>query len=50
MAVGDALPGQRPETFGRLDLRGVGRQDVQLEAVGNLKVSRDVPSDTIDDE
>jgi len=50
LAVGDSLPCQRPETFGRLDLGRVGGQDVQLDAFGDLKVRRDVPSGTIDDQ
>lgn len=31
MLVGDGFPGERPETFGRLDLRGMRGQDVQFE-------------------
>ncbi len=50
MTVGDRFAGQRPETFGWLEFRGVGGQDVQLDAFGNLKVRRDVPSGTVDDE
>jgi hypothetical protein len=50
IAIGNGLPGQRPETFGRLEFRGVGGQDVQLDAFGDLKVRRDVPSGTVDDQ
>jgi hypothetical protein len=50
MLVGDGFPGERPETFGRLDLRGMRGQDVQFDAFGDLQVSGDMPSGTINDE
>ncbi len=48
--VGNRFPGEWPETFGRLKLRGMGGQDVQLDALGDLQVRGDMPSGTIDDE
>jgi hypothetical protein len=38
--VGDGFVGERPEVFGRLEFRGVGRQEAEPDAVGNLQLGR----------
>ena len=45
--IGQGLVGERPEVFGGLQLRGVGRQREKMDAVGHLDLLAGVPSGAI---
>lgn len=48
--VGDRFIGQRPEPLGWLELRGIGRQEAERDAVGRLELVADMPAGIIDHE
>ena len=49
-AVGDGLVGERPEAFGGVQLRRVGRQKEKDEPLGRFDFLADVPAGVIEDE
>src|SRR5215469_9287232 len=42
--------GQRPQVLGRLQLRGVGRQEEQMDVLGHAQVHAGMPARLIEDE
>src|SRR3954452_23407759 len=50
IAVGQRLVDHGPEMLGRLEFRGIGRQELQADAVGDLQILGDMPAGTIEDE
>src|SRR3954471_24666440 len=50
MKICQRLVGRGAETLGRLECRGIGRQELQADSVGDLQVLGDMPAGTIEDE
>ena len=48
--VGDGFVGERPEVFGRLEFRGVGRQEAELDAVGDAQPLADMPAGAVEEQ
>lgn len=46
--VGDGLVGERPEPFGGLQLRRIGRQEAEPDAVGRAQLLGDVPAGVVE--
>ena len=50
MLIGQRLVDHGPEMLGRLEFRRIGRQELEADAVGNLKVLGDMPAGAVEDE
>lgn len=50
VAVGHRFVGQRPETFGWLQLRRGGRQEGEVDTLGDLELMADMPACLVEDE
>lgn len=49
-AVGDDLVDQRPEALGRLEFRGIGRQEFQLDPLGHREIGSDMPTGAVENQ
>ena len=50
MTVGQRLVDQGPEMLGRLEFGGIGRQELEADAVGNRQILGDMPAGAIEHE
>src|SRR4051812_27636689 len=50
MLIGQRLVDHGPEMLSRLEFRGIGRQELEADAVGNLQVLGDMPAGAIENE
>lgn len=49
-AVGERFVGQRPQMLGRLELRRIRRQELQVDTLGHRNVLASVPAGAIEDQ
>ena len=47
-SVGDGFVGERPQVLGRLEFRGVGRQEAEPDAVGDAQPLADMPAGAVE--
>jgi hypothetical protein len=50
MLIGKRLVDQGPEMLGRLEFRRIGRQELQVDAFGDLQVLGDMPAGAVENQ